>query len=40
MERLHWVIVAMWLAYPATIALCTIIRRQVDRIAPPFDKED
>jgi hypothetical protein len=39
-ENIHLVIAAMWFAYPVTVALCAIIRRQLDNIAPDFRKEN
>jgi hypothetical protein len=33
-DQLHWTLALIWFFYPATIVFCTIIRRQIDQVAP------
>jgi hypothetical protein len=40
-ETIHWTIAAMWFAYPAAIVFYTIVRRQLDNIAPTnFERKE
>jgi hypothetical protein len=33
-DQLHWTLALIWIAYPAMIVFCAILRRQLDQVAP------
>lgn len=33
-ENVQWLMLALWLCYPACVAMCVIARRKLDQIAP------
>jgi hypothetical protein len=37
-ENIHWLLTALWICYPASVAMGVIARRKLDQIAPDFRK--